>query len=89
MEGIAAQERAMGNSICNSIAQQCVYNLQPMRNIPQMYRMTNKPTPTRFCYYVPRVLTPLENFLNDKSPYISQPNRVLWTLAVVESVTNK
>jgi len=54
---------AMRNSIAEELAERCKTELNFLKTIPQSYRMTNKPAPTRALVFVGNIIEPLRSYL--------------------------
>eukprot|EP00002_Diphylleia_rotans_P016395 TRINITY_DN3188_c0_g1_i2.p1 TRINITY_DN3188_c0_g1~~TRINITY_DN3188_c0_g1_i2.p1 ORF type:complete len:735 (+),score=160.93 TRINITY_DN3188_c0_g1_i2:44-2248(+) len=76
-----------GSIITSPLEKRCSDNLKAAKGIPALYRMTNKPVPTKFSPYVHTILQPMDKFLQSKGGLLPADLRLSWIRAIVDTVT--
>eukprot|EP00744_Colponema_vietnamica_P016776 GILI01023557.1.p1 GENE.GILI01023557.1~~GILI01023557.1.p1 ORF type:complete len:437 (-),score=68.46 GILI01023557.1:195-1457(-) len=63
-------------ALVGALLTQCTENLQAVRGLTHLYRMTGRPSPTHPSAFAASVVKPLETFLNSYAPLLSESVRV-------------
>lgn len=71
------------------LAKRCAVQLQQIRNIPALYRRTNRDPPTAPSYFVSQILKPLTAFYEANKSLLDSNESSSWIEATVISVTEK
>eukprot|EP00741_Cyanophora_paradoxa_P012665 tig00020614_g12236.t1 len=90
-ESVRAVLPELSKIITSHVLSKCLENLQAVRGVTAMYRMTNKPPPTKPSMYVATILQPLGQFAQEveASSLVSRAVLQSWTLAAVTSVADR
>ena len=90
-DSVRSASSALRSRASASVVDKCVEALRQLRGITAVYRLTNKPPPTRASHFLPSVLAPLRTFLDPPSRAAGLPQAVRDALCsdVADSVTRR
>lgn len=63
--------------------------LEAVKNIPRLYRRTNKEAPSKSSQFVSSVLKPVREFLVQTQPLIEQQQRQAWAATILQTLLVK
>ncbi|XP_068729448.1 conserved oligomeric Golgi complex subunit 2-like [Montipora capricornis] len=63
--------------------------LEAAKNIPRLYRRTNKEIPTKASPFVNSVLRSVRDFLDQNQSHVSQQQRLAWAGAIMQALLSK
>eukprot|EP00898_Chlorokybus_atmophyticus_P000165 jgi/Chlat1/1149/Chrsp112S01611 len=74
-ESLAALSPAIMAVVMDALTEKCAEVVKQLRSITTLYRMTNKPMPTRPSHFVPLILQPLRAFSDGERAALLSPER--------------
>eukprot|EP00850_Spirogloea_muscicola_P009839 SM000056S17957 [mRNA] locus=s56:314391:319655:+ [translate_table: standard] len=81
---------AITEVLTDAVAEKCMEFLKQVKGVTAVYRMTNKPLPTRHSPYVPDILRPLRAFVEgDRAALIAEKARAELVATIVDRVTTR
>lgn len=85
-EGLSSTTNAITDSVVKHLVRQSVIHLSQVKDIPRLFRRTNRETPTKPCEYVQLLVQPVINFYHTNQPNV--PAQVLdaWIIAVFSEI---
>lgn len=75
--------------IVSQVVNGASHGLDAAKNIPRLYRRTNKEVPTKASPFVNNVLRSVRDFLDQNQLYVSQSQRQAWAAAIMQTLLSK
>nr|XP_058947460.1 conserved oligomeric Golgi complex subunit 2-like [Pocillopora verrucosa] len=75
--------------IVSQVVNRASQGLEAVKNIPRLYRRTNKEAPSKSSPFVSSVLKPVREFLEQTQPLIKQQQRQAWAATILQTLLVK
>ncbi|KAI9016767.1 hypothetical protein DFJ74DRAFT_242318 [Hyaloraphidium curvatum] len=79
----------VASKVTSVMTRRCALQLQQIRNIPALYRRTNREPPTTPSYFVSQILKPLTAFCEANKVLLDEAEQGRWVQSTVIAVTEK